>query len=245
MRLKHVGLAAQAHYCPWTGEACLVRESGPDMAGDGPSGSVSPAATRKRGWSDAAIRIVWAASYTLCLIFSLTQDILTLSWRLAPEKSTAEGCVWDARLWFLLFSLPLSCLSWTQGCYNYDILKSLAKYLLILLLGNLYFCCFSKFIYFHCFWSVQRQLAILLIIYQAACYWFSSVILFCPMLCNPMDCSTPGFPVHHQNLELAQTHVHWISNAIQPSHLCHSLLLLPLILPSIRVFSNESFLCIK
>ena len=37
-------------------------------------------------------------------------------------------------------------------------------------------------------------------------------------LCNPMDCSTPGFPVHHQLLKLAQTHVHQVSDAIQPSH---------------------------
>ena len=37
-------------------------------------------------------------------------------------------------------------------------------------------------------------------------------------LCNPMDCSTPGFPVHHQLPELVQTHVHWVSDAIQPSH---------------------------
>ena len=40
----------------------------------------------------------------------------------------------------------------------------------------------------------------------------------CPTLCDPMDCSTPGFPVHHQLLEFAQTHVHRISDAIQPSH---------------------------
>ena len=39
-----------------------------------------------------------------------------------------------------------------------------------------------------------------------------------PTLCQPMDCSTPSFPVHHQLLELAQTHVHWVSDAIQPSH---------------------------
>ena len=37
-------------------------------------------------------------------------------------------------------------------------------------------------------------------------------------LCNPMDCNTPGFPVHHQVLELTQTHVHWVGDAIQPSH---------------------------
>ena len=46
---------------------------------------------------------------------------------------------------------------------------------------------------------------------------FSSVAQSCPTLCNPMDCSTSGFPVHHQLLELAQTHVHWVGNAIQPS----------------------------
>ena len=40
----------------------------------------------------------------------------------------------------------------------------------------------------------------------------------CPTLCNAMDCSTPGFPVYHQLLELAQTYVHQVSNAIQPSH---------------------------
>ena len=43
---------------------------------------------------------------------------------------------------------------------------------------------------------------------------FHSVTQSCLTLCDPMDCSTPGFPVHHQLLELAQTHVHWVSDAI-------------------------------
>ena len=47
---------------------------------------------------------------------------------------------------------------------------------------------------------------------------FSSVTQSCPTLCNPMDCSTPGLPVLHQLLELTQTHVHWVSDAIQLSH---------------------------
>ena len=47
---------------------------------------------------------------------------------------------------------------------------------------------------------------------------FNSVAHSCPALCDPMDCSTPGFPVHHQLSELAQTYVHRISDAIQPSH---------------------------
>ena len=47
---------------------------------------------------------------------------------------------------------------------------------------------------------------------------FSSVTQLCLILCDPMDCSTPGFPVHHQLLELAQTHVYRVSDIIQPSH---------------------------
>ena len=60
-----------------------------------------------------------------------------------------------------------------------------------------------------------------------------------------MDCSTPGFPVHQQLAELAQTHVHRVGDAIHPLILCHSLLLLLSIFPSIRVFSNELALCIR
>ena len=57
---------------------------------------------------------------------------------------------------------------------------------------------------------------------------FSSVVQSCPTLCNSMDCSMPGFPVHHQLPELAQIHVHQISDAIQPSH--------PLLSPSLPVY---------
>ena len=72
---------------------------------------------------------------------------------------------------------------------------------------------------------------------------FSSVAHLCPTLCDTMDCSTPGFPVYQQLPELAQTHVHWVGDAIQPSNPL-LFLSLPSILPSIRVFSNESVLCI-
>ena len=71
----------------------------------------------------------------------------------------------------------------------------------------------------------------------------SEVAQSCPTLCYPMNHSTPGLPVHHQLPEFTQTYVHRVSDAIQPSHpthLCHPLLLLPPIPPSIRVFSNES-----
>ena len=60
-----------------------------------------------------------------------------------------------------------------------------------------------------------------------------------------MNCSTPGLPVHHQLPESTQTHAHWVSDAIQPSHLCCPLLLPLSIIPSLRVFSNESALCIR
>ena len=49
-------------------------------------------------------------------------------------------------------------------------------------------------------------------------FQFSSVAQSGPTLCNPTGCSTPGFPVHHQLLELTQTHVHWFGDAILPSH---------------------------
>ena len=69
-----------------------------------------------------------------------------------------------------------------------------------------------------------------------------SVAQSCPTLCDPMNRSTPGLPVHHQLPEFTQTHVHRVSDAIQPSHPLSPLLLLPPILPSIRVFPNESTL---
>ena len=68
-------------------------------------------------------------------------------------------------------------------------------------------------------------------------------------LCDPMDCSTPGFPALHYLLEFAQTHVHWVDDAIQPSHSLSlkllNLLLLPSTFPSIRVFFNELVLCMR
>ena len=76
-------------------------------------------------------------------------------------------------------------------------------------------------------------------------YQFSSVAQLCPTLCDPNDCSMPGFPVHHQLLKLTQAHVHHISDASSHLILCHPLLLPSSIFPSIRVFSNESVLCIR
>ena len=74
---------------------------------------------------------------------------------------------------------------------------------------------------------------------------FSSVAQSCLTLCDPMNRSTPGLPVHHQLLESTQTHVHRVGDAIQPSHLLSSLFPPAPIPPSIRVFSNESTLLMR
>ena len=68
-----------------------------------------------------------------------------------------------------------------------------------------------------------------------------SISQSCPTLCDPMNCSTPGLPVHHQLPEFTQTHIHRVTDAIQPSHPLSSPPPAPLP-PSIRVFSNESTL---
>ena len=74
-------------------------------------------------------------------------------------------------------------------------------------------------------------------------YCISSVTQSCQTLCDPMNRSTPGFPVHHQLPEIAQTHVYQVGNAIQTFHLLSTLL--PSIFSSIRVFSNDLVLRIR
>ena len=54
--------------------------------------------------------------------------------------------------------------------------------------------------------------------FKVIMFQFSSVAQSCLTVCNPIDCSTPGLPVHHQLLEFTQTHVLWVGDAIQPSH---------------------------
>ena len=72
----------------------------------------------------------------------------------------------------------------------------------------------------------------------------SSVAQLCPTVCDPMVCSALGFP-GHQILELAQTHIHQVSDGIPPSHPSSSSSPPAFNFPSIRVFSNESVLCIR
>ena len=70
-----------------------------------------------------------------------------------------------------------------------------------------------------------------------SCCCYFSVAKSYPTLLDPMDCSTPGLPILHHLLEFAQTRVHWVCDAINHLILCCSILLLPSIFPSIRVFS--------
>ena len=65
--------------------------------------------------------------------------------------------------------------------------------------------------------KVLRQVSCLRVVLYSR-HQFSSVAQTCPTLCNPMNRSMPGLPVHHQLLEFTQTHVHWVGDAIQPSH---------------------------
>ena len=92
----------------------------------------------------------------------------------------------------------------------------------------------------HPFW---KKKSVLWFTYNYPCC--CSVTKACPTLYDPMDCSRPGFPVLHYLPEFAQTHVHWIGGAIQPSHPLLSLFLLPSIFPCISIFSNELVLCIR
>ena len=74
-------------------------------------------------------------------------------------------------------------------------------------------------------------------------YYWCSVVKLCLTLYGPMNCGKPDFPVLHHLLEFAQTHIHWVDDAIQ--YLLSTPSLPALIFPSTRVFSNESVLCIS
>ena len=76
-------------------------------------------------------------------------------------------------------------------------------------------------------------------------YQFSLVAQLCLTLCDPMDRSMPGLPVHHQFPKFTQAHIHWVGDALQPFILGRPLLLLPSNFPSIRVFSNGLTLYIR
>ena len=115
-------------------------------------------------------------------------------------------------LWWVLLYINMNG---PQLCMCSPILKYPST-----ILPNLYLWVIPK----HQLWHPASFIKLALHIFQ-----FSSVAYSCLTLCNPMDCNMLGFPVHHQLLVLAQTYVHWVGDAIQPSH--------PLSSPSPPTFS--------
>ena len=127
-------------------------------------------------------------------------------------------CV-NVLLSFILFTLGISWLfTYEQCCCEHFALSLLMK----IMYAREWDYWVTGYVYIHLY-SVQ----------------FSSFTQLCPTLCDPGNCSMPGPPVHHQLPDSTQTHVHWVTDAIQPVVLCCPLLFLPSIFPSIRVFSNE------
>ena len=122
---------------------------------------------------------------------------------------------WVKELWYIL-------------CLPLEIFKNLSDFFKsshILLISY-------SFLYFTTYWNHWLLIQIYMLLFITFIYFviivldliqFSSVAQSCLPLCDPMDCSTPGLPVHHQLPEFIQTHVHWVSHAIQPSHLMLSL----------------------
>ena len=92
--------------------------------------------------------------------------------------------------------------------------------------------------------SLQQMWGLCSLSWMVSLLWavqFCSVAQSCPMFCDPMECSTSGFPVHHQLPEFIQTHVHRLGDDIHYLLLCCPLLPSSTILPSIWVFSMDQF----
>ena len=127
--------------------------------------------------------------------------------------------------------IPESMCSGTWRQYHYSILQDTILSLKVLSHNWHHNWVSSK--QFHCearaassrWWNLWQDL----LIYRCKFTQFSSVSQSCLTLCDAMDCSMPGFPVHHQLLEFTQTPVHWVSDAIQPTH--------PLLPPSPLAFN--------
>ena len=97
--------------------------------------------------------------------------------------------------------------------------------------------------------AIAPSLAIRKLLLSFICHLYDWIVICCSVaqlcqaLCNPMDCSMPGLPVLHHLPEFAQTHVYWVSDAIQPSHPLSSTS--PPVFNLSQKYSNESALCIR
>ena len=118
----------------------------------------------------------------------------------------SSKCLTDVFEWmneFVLFKMVLNCF---HSTFFNPFMCS--KYLVLYFLGFVFQCLnYESMTHLQETWKKNK-----------VTYQFSSVAQSCQTLCDPMNCSTPGFPVLHQLLELVQAHVHWVGDAIQPSH---------------------------
>ena len=128
----------------------------------------------------------------------------------------SEACVSSSISPVYLFLLGC-CPGPTSGLYDCSVLFS-HPYNCILFLQSSPPCSSYSTAYPFPMLKITKVLMQFLLIFQGYKDKFSSVTQSCLTLCDPMDCSTPGFPVHHQLPELAQIHVHRGGDAIQPSH---------------------------
>ena len=92
---------------------------------------------------------------------------------------------------------------------------------------------------------IKNVIALLSLLIWFKCYYCCSAAQSCLILCDPMDCSTPGFPVLHHIPEPAQPHVHWVSDAIQPSLPVTPFFSCLQSFPASGFFPNKSALCIR
>ena len=159
----------------------------------GDRGIVCKWGIKKRQWSDEG--------KICCCCFSVTKSYLTLH----PMDCSMPG-----------FPV-LHCLS--DSLLKFMSIESVMLSSHVMVCRPLSFCLQS----FPASGSVTKSLTTACSILLLHLRLLSSVAQSCLTLCDPMDCNMPGFPVHHQLLELAQTHVHWAGDAIQPSHFLSSL----------------------
>ena len=141
---------------------------------------------------------------------------------------------WFAFPWWLEMLSVFSCTYWSSAILLW---KNIYSVLLPIFKYHLQIFPPIQLVFYSFFSMVSFAMQKLLILSQSVI----SVSQSCLTLCNPKDCSMPGFLVHYPLSEFAQTHVHWVSNAVRAFILCHPLLLLP-IFSSIKVFSSESAL---
>ena len=129
--------------------------------------------------------------------------------------------IYGSAFFFLIYSLVCCIFKILHRSVSYNICLFLTIHLeycpssIPMLLQLVKYCSFYGWVVFHCVCVYTHNNNICVCVYVLL---FCSVAKSCLTLCNPIDCSAPGFPVFHCLPEFAQTHVHWVGHTIQPSH---------------------------